>query len=208
MLSLSQEIELLHASTDRLNLVDVPVRRLLAVDGVGDPTGPAFLEACEALVAAADAVAAMRRRRAGALVPHGHLEAIWWKEQTTSWLEAISLPDPWHWELLIECPSGDADDNVHTTLERAAGYPGALAEVAQVRLIRLTEGPSVQTLHFGRFESKVNLLQWLFRELAAMGLRVTGRQHEIYMTDPRRTVPGAWRTIVRYPVSPTLPEPA
>ena len=208
MLSLSQQIELLHASTDRPNLVDVPERQLLALDGMGHPTGPAFLEACEALVAGADAVAAVRRPRVGAPVPLGHLEAIWWKEDTASWLEAIESPQPWHWELLIECPSRVADDDMHVALGRAARETGALPDLERVRLVRFTEGRSVQILHIGRFESKIDLLLRLFREVAAMGLRVASRHHEIYMTDPRRTAPEEWRTIVRYPVAPINPEPS
>jgi hypothetical protein len=205
MLSLSQQIELLHASTDRPNVIDVPERRLLALDGIGDPIGPGFHEACEALVASADAVAAVRRRRTGGPVPLGHLEAIWWKEETIWWLEAIESPHPWHWQLLIDCPSGVADDEAVTALERAARDNGALPDIERVRLIRFAEGRCVQILHLGRFDAKVNLLPWLFGEIAAMGLRVSGRHHEIYVTDPRRTAPGDWRTIVRYPVEPVTP---
>jgi hypothetical protein len=206
MLSLSQQIELLHASTDRPNVVDVPERRLLALEGIGHPTGPGFLVACEALDASADAVAAVRRRRTGGHVPVGHLEAIWWKEETDRWLDAIESPLPWHWELLIECPSGVSDDEAVAALEGAAADARTLPDIERVRLIRFPEGRCVQILHVGAFDSKVSLLHWLFGEIAAMGLRVSGRHHEIYVTDPRRTPPDAWRTIVRYPVAPLIPE--
>jgi hypothetical protein len=206
MLSLSQQIELLHASTDRPNVVDVPERRLLALDGIGDPIGPGFLAACEALVAGADAVAAIRRRRTGGPVPLGHLEAIWWKEETTRWLEAVDSPQPWHWELLIECPSRVADDEAVAALQGAAADRAALPDIERVRLIRFAEGRCVQILHVGAFDTKAKLLPWLFGEIAAMGLRVSGRHHEIYVTDPRRTAPGEWRTIVRYPVAPLIPK--
>jgi hypothetical protein len=205
MLSLSQQIELLHASTDRPNLVAVPERRLLALEGIGHPIGPGFIEACDALVASAEAVAAVRRRRADGPIPLGHLEAIWWKEET-SWLAAVESPHPWHWELLIECPSDLPDEDARAALDTAAADPGALPDLARVRLIRFTEGRCVQILYVGPFESKANVLPWLFGEIAAMGLRVAGRHHEIYMTDPRRTPPAAWRTIVRYPVAPLIPE--
>jgi hypothetical protein len=208
MLSVSQQIELLHASTDRSNVVVVPERRLLVLEGIGHPIGPGFLEACEALVASAEAVAAVHRRQAGGPVPLGHLEAIWWKEETDWWLDAIESPHPWHWELLIECPTRLGDDEVRAAVERGAASPGALPEVERVRLVRFTEGRCVQILHIGRFDDKVNLLPWLFGEIAALGLRVAGRHHEIYMTDPRRTPPDAWRTIVRYPVTPIIQEPS
>jgi hypothetical protein len=206
MLSLGQQIELLHASTDRPNVVDVPERRLLALEGIGHPIGPGFREACDALVASADAVAAVRRRRTGGPVPLGHLEAIWWKEEATSWLEAAESPQPWHWELLIDCPSGVADDEAVAALEGAAAEPAVLPDIERVRLIRFAEGRCIQILHVGPFDAKVKLLPWLFGEVAAMGLRVSGRHHEIYVTDPRRTAPDDWRTIVRYPVERLIPE--
>jgi hypothetical protein len=208
MLSLSQQIELLHASTDRPNVVEVPERRLLALEGIGEPTGPGFHESCEALVAAVEAIAAERRRRTNGPVPRGHLEAIWWKEETAWFLDAIDSPDPWHWDVMIECPSGVADDDVHATIARSAADPGAVPDIERVRLIHFTEARCVQILYVGRFEAKANLLPRLFGEIAALGLRVAGRHHEIYMTDPRRTSPDEWRTIVRYPVAPLIPEPA
>ncbi|MFE0640538.1 hypothetical protein ACFW2Y_02745 [Streptomyces sp. NPDC058877] len=36
--------------------------------------------------------------------------------------------------------------------------------------------------------------------LAAHGLRPSGLHHEIYLSDPRRTVPEKLRTILRQPV--------
>lgn len=208
MLSLGQQMEILHASTDRPNVVDVPERRLLVLEGIGHPIGPGFLGACQALVASAETVAALRRRRTGGRAPVGHLEGIWWKEETDWWLDAIESPHPWHWELLIDCPSGVPDGDARAALIRAAADPGAVPDLERVRLIRFAEGRCVQILHIGPSDSKVSLLPWLFGEIAAMGLRVAGRHHEIYMTDPRRTAPDDSRTIVRYPVAPIIPEPS
>ncbi len=41
----------------------------------------------------------------------------------------------------------------------------------------------------------------LHRFIADAGLALTGRHHEIYLGDPRRTAPERLRTIVRQPVS-------
>jgi hypothetical protein len=37
--------------------------------------------------------------------------------------------------------------------------------------------------------------------IPAGGLRMTGRHHEIYLSDPRRTAPERLRTILRQPVA-------
>ncbi len=34
------------------------------------------------------------------------------------------------------------------------------------------------------------------------GLRMTGRHHEVYLSDARRTAPAKLRTILRQPVAP------
>jgi hypothetical protein len=38
--------------------------------------------------------------------------------------------------------------------------------------------------------------------IPAHGLRMTGRHHEIYLSDPRRAAPEKLRTILRQPVEP------
>jgi len=41
----------------------------------------------------------------------------------------------------------------------------------------------------------------LHRFIAECGLALSGRHHEIYLGDPRRTAPERLRTIIRQPVS-------
>ncbi len=38
-------------------------------------------------------------------------------------------------------------------------------------------------------------------EIPSAGLRLTGRYHEVYLGDPRRTAPERLRTILRRPVA-------
>ena len=37
--------------------------------------------------------------------------------------------------------------------------------------------------------------------IPARGLRMTGKHHEVYLSDPRRTAPKKLRTILRQPVA-------
>jgi hypothetical protein len=46
------------------------------------------------------------------------------------------------------------------------------------------EGPTIQRLH---------------DHIASLGGTLTGRHHEIYLSDPRRTEPAKLRTIIRQP---------
>ena len=65
----------------------------------------------------------------------------------------------------------------------------------------LAEGRCVQTLHVGPYDAEAEVLAELHdRFIPTAGLRMTGKHHEIYLSDPRRTAPARLRTILRQPV--------
>lgn len=70
-----------------------------------------------------------------------------------------------------------------------------------MRFQALSEGLCVQTLHIGPFDEEGAVLEQMHDEfIPAHGLRMTGRHHEIYLSDPRRVAPERLRTILRQPV--------
>ena len=70
-----------------------------------------------------------------------------------------------------------------------------------LRLETLAEGRCVQTLHLGPFDDEGPVLDAMHAEfIPRQGLRMTGRHHEIYLSDIRRTDPAKLRTILRQPV--------
>jgi hypothetical protein len=61
----------------------------------------------------------------------------------------------------------------------------------------------VQTLHLGPFDEEAAVLARMHDEFIAQnGLRMVGRHHEVYLSDPRKTAPEKLRTILRQPVCP------
>jgi hypothetical protein len=67
----------------------------------------------------------------------------------------------------------------------------------------LQEGLCVQTLHIGSFDEEGPVLADLHeRFIPEHGLVMTGRHHDIYLSDPRRTAPDKLRTLLRQPVRP------
>jgi hypothetical protein len=76
------------------------------------------------------------------------------------------------------------------------------ARVADIRLRPLSEGRCVQTLHLGPFDDEGPVLERMHHEfIPGNGLRLTGKHHEIYLSDPRRVAPEKLRTILRQPVT-------
>jgi hypothetical protein len=80
-----------------------------------------------------------------------------------------------------------------------------LPALPRIRLETYHEGLSVQILHVGSYEDEGPVLRRLHREfLPENGLEPSGKHHEIYLGDPRKTAPERLKTVLRQPVR-TLP---
>jgi len=106
----------------------------------------------------------------------------------------------WDWTLMIMTPDWITPAMFHDTVEQVrAKAPGRLDDV---RLEVLSEGRGVQALHVGPYDDEAELLRRMHEEfIPGRGLRMTGKHHEIYLSDPRRTDPAKLRTILRQPVT-------
>jgi hypothetical protein len=111
----------------------------------------------------------------------------------------------WRWTLMIMV--GD-----HVTTDMSAAAVDAVATktakkhehlpaLDAVRFETLDEGLCVQTLHVGPFDDEGPVLADMHdRFIPDNGLHMTGRHHEIYLSDLRRTDQAKLRTILRQPV--------
>lgn len=181
-------------------IIDVPELAFVMIDGHGDPnTSPAYREAVEALYAAAYAVRAVAKTELGRVHTVGPLEGLWSAEDP----EVFRTRDKstWDWTMMIAQPEWIRPDIVADALATAQTKRQSPA-LELVRFDRFTEGRSVQILHEGSYEDETRTLARLHEEyLPANGLAPTGRHHEIYLSDPRRTDPAKLKTILRQPVT-------
>lgn len=178
--------------------VDVPTFRFLMIDGQGDPnTSPAYAAAVEALFSVSYTVKFMMKKGPQqidyAVMP---LEGLWWSEDLSSFVTGDR--SKWQWTMMIMQP-----DFVETAVIEAAmeevRRKKALAAVDQLRLESFTEGPCAQILHIGPFSEEGPTIQRVhefIRERSAL----TGKHHEVYLSDIRRAAPEKWRTIIRQPM--------
>jgi hypothetical protein len=72
--------------------------------------------------------------------------------------------------------------------------------VKAVKLERIAEGKCVQMLHVGPYAAEGPTMDAMLAYAKEQGVRFTGRHHEIYLSDPRRTKPEKLKTILRHPV--------
>ena len=69
-----------------------------------------------------------------------------------------------------------------------------------VKLEVFNEGLSAQIMHVGPYSEEGPTIARLHTFIAENSYRMRGLHHEIYLSDPRRTAPERWRTIIRQPV--------
>jgi hypothetical protein len=72
--------------------------------------------------------------------------------------------------------------------------------VERLRLEKFREGRAVQALHIGPYSEEAKTLTLMAAYMKEHGLAFGGHHHEIYFSDPRRTPPERFRTILRHPV--------
>jgi DNA-binding PadR family transcriptional regulator len=191
-------------------VVDIPPQQFIAVDGSGDPnTAPAYTEAVEALYAVAYTIKfAARRTESGDAGEGGDfvvapLEGLWWADRPEAFTSRAK--DTWNWTMLISMPPWITEEMIDDARRTAFAKKG-LPAVPRLRRLTLHEGPSAQLLHIGSYDDEAPALAELHGVyLDAHGLRPTGRHHEIYLGDPRRTAPEKLRTVLRQPVGPVAP---
>ncbi|MBO0879525.1 MAG: GyrI-like domain-containing protein [Mycobacterium sp.] len=192
-----RELRDLHTARSTPGVVEVPQLRFLVIDGHGDPnTSTEYRDAVSALYAVAYA-ARFALKRDGALdyrvMP---LEGLWWVPDMTR----FSMEDKaaWHWTMMIMQP-GEVSQQVYTDAKSTAAKK-ASASLERVRLDELDEGLAVQILHRGPYSAEGPTVAALHMFISEQGMQITGKHHEIYLSDPRRSAAANMRTIIRQPV--------
>lgn len=187
------------APVGRFEIVDVPELQYLMIDGHGDPNTEPYAEALQALYPVAYKLKFASKRDLGQDYVVPPLEGLWWAEDMDSFTSARDK-SRWDWTMMIMTPEW-IDQGMFRAAIAAASAKDRPARIDDVRLAALAEGSCVQTMHLGPFDEEAETLAEMHhRFVPDQGLRMTGRHHEIYFGDPRRTVPEKLRTILRQPV--------
>ncbi|MFV2198642.1 GyrI-like domain-containing protein [Nocardiopsis sp. LOL_012] len=189
------------AEQGRFRIVQVPDLKYLMIDGHGDPnTSPAFTEAVQALYPVAYKLKFASKQDLGRDYVVMPLEGLWWAEDMAAFTTGRDK-SRWEWTLMSMVPDW-IDPDMFAAAVGKAGARNRPARLGDVRLETLSEGRCVQTLHVGAFDDEADTLDRMHREfIPGHALRVTGRHHEIYLSDLRRTAPEKLRTILRQPVT-------
>jgi len=190
--------QLYQASAKDVVEVDVPALRFLMVDGQGDPnTSQAYAQAVEALFSVSYTAKFIVKKGPQAIdyavMP---LEGLWWADDMSSFHPGDKAK--WKWTAMIVQPgfvSNDVIDAAMAEVRKKKKAPG----IDRLRLEEFTEGRCAQVLHVGPFSEEGPTIERLHAFIDARSGR-SGKHHEIYLSDIRRTQPSRWKTIVRQPM--------
>lgn len=198
-----KEIDTYTAPRGRFAIVTVPAMQFIMIDGHGDPnTSQAYANALATLYPVAYKLKFLSKNELGRDYSVMPLEGLWWSDDMDAFTSARDK-SRWDWTLMIMVPDWITQEHFEAAREAVARKGGAPVLDA-VRLERFDEGLSVQTLHIGSYDDEAPVLAKMHHEfIPAESLRMTGKHHEIYLSDARRTPADKLKTILRQPVERT-----
>lgn len=172
------------ARQGEIRVIEVPTMQYLMVDGHGDPnTSQEFADAITSLYPVA--------------------YKLKFASKQDSDMDSFTVArdkSAWDWTAMIMVPDWVTPAMFDAAVTKAeAKKPPS---IDKVRLKALDEGTCVQTLHIGSFDDEAEILDELHHTfIPGNGLHMTGKHHEIYFSDFRKTEPSKLRTILRQPVT-------
>ncbi len=191
------------AKSGEFRILEVPPMQYLMIDGHGDPnTSAEFTTAVEALYPVAYKLKFASKQDLGRDYVVMPLEGLWWSKDMKAFTTARDK-SRWDWTMMTMVPEWITGELFHAAIAKVAAK-NPPPRLDRVRMETLEERHSVQTLHLGSFDDEAETLHRMHHEfIPESGLEMTGKHHEIYFSDFRKTEPSKWRTILRQPVTPT-----
>lgn len=185
-------------SSKMVEMVEVPRMNFIMIDGEGDPnTSPTFGQAIEVLYSLSYTLKFMVKK--GEIgIDYGvlPLEGLWWADD----MRKFSVEDKsnWKWTLMIMQPEY-IDRPLFAEAVSAVDKKKDLKLLTRARFESLKEGRAAQIMHIGPFSEEGPTIKRLHDFIDEGGFILTGKHHEIYLSDIRKAAPEKWKTIIRQP---------
>ena len=185
-------------STKKVELVEVPEMKFLMIDGSGDPnTSKLYQDAVAALFGISYTLKFMIKKGNEkidySVMP---LEGLWWMDDMQKFTTLNK--DEWKWTMMIMQPQFITAELVETAIDEMLKKK-KLAARPNVRFEKFTEGKTAQIMHIGPFSEEGPTIQKVHDFILENGFKLSGKHHEIYLSDIRKAKPEKWKTIVRQP---------
>lgn len=202
-IDLKKSLDSYKAKLHLIQQITIPTMQYLMVDGHGDPnTSKQFTDAINALYTLAYTIKFASKKELGKDYVVMPLEGLWWAEDMSTFTTNRDKSQ-WNFTLMIMQPDWITKELFDTAVAKVREKnPPQLLE--EVRFETLEEGLVVQTLHVGSFDDESAMLVEIHNKyIPESSLKMSGKHHEIYLSDFRKVAPDKLKTILRQPVIPS-----
>jgi len=197
-IDLKKELKHLYSpSAKEVTEADVPAMNFLMVDGEGKPASQYYVAAVEALFAVSYAIKFMVKESKCVDYIVMPLEGLWWADDMTKF--SVDRKDEWKWTSMIMQPKQVTDSDAKLAVEQVRKKKD-LPALAKLRFASFHEGPSAQILHIGPYSAEGLIVAKIHAFIKQSGHALSGKHHEIYLSNPNKTPAEKLKTILRQPM--------
>ena len=186
-------------SPKKVEIVDVPQMNFLMIDGRGDPnTSQEFQEAVEVLFGVSYTAKFMVKKGETAIdysvMP---LEGLWWMDNMAEF--SIDRKHEWKWTAMIMQPEYVSADLLQAAMAQVEKKKNPAA-LSKLRFESYQEGEAAQIMHIGPFAGEGPTIAKIHQFIEDNGYALSGKHHEIYLSDFRKAAPEKLKTVIRQPL--------
>ncbi len=198
-IDIKKELKHLYSSSAKVaKIIDVPEMNFLMINGFGDPnTAKEYTDAIQALYTVSYTIKFMVKRETAIDYGVMPLEGLWWVDDMTQFSE--DKKDEWKWTAMIMQPKYVTRDLFDEALVEAKKKK-SLHALSMLRFSSFREGLASQIMYFGSYSNEGPTIRSLHEYIKENGYDLSGKHHEIYLSDPRRSAPEKLKTIIRQPM--------
>jgi len=179
-------------------IVEVPARTVIAVDGQGAPSAPSFSRAIQALYTVGYTLRFARKDEGLNPFKVGPLVGEWRAEQPHPATTGVPAPEDWLWSLQIGVPDDMIRDEVERAIGAATSKPKSKlsgnAEAGRIELRTIGQARFARILHVGPYATEPESFEKIEAFLAERSLEREPWHVEVYLSDPGRTTPEKLKT--------------
>lgn len=182
----------------KIEMVDVPPLNFLMVEGKGDPnTALEYQNAVQSLYSLSYTLKFSLKFKEGIDYTVMGLEGLWWAQDMGDFINAKK--DSWLWNAMIMQPDFITPEHVEQARQdvvKKKEVPG----IEKAHLEKFHEGLSAQVLYLGPYADEGPTIADVHSFIGEQGCVLSGKHHEIYLSDPRRVPPERLKTVIRQPM--------
>jgi hypothetical protein len=182
------------------DLVDVPARTVLSLDGAGAPTDPVFAASIGALFGVAYTLRFTRKAERRPVFKVGPLEGEWRVKGHNPSAGGLPPANEWRWCLRMGVPDnvakGDLAAAKTAVTKKPKGTLEGSPEAQRIELMQLEAARFARILHVGPYATEPESFAKIGALLEENGLKREPWHIEVYLSDPGRTAPEKLRTVL------------